>query len=208
MAPPKKIKDTKPRRKQTEKTPAAADVVSATVSQTAMEPAAAKPKTARRLGKAAAGKPETALQKPPSETKRRLKSAANGKPPLAAKKTGRPRSKTFVPHDLLDDHIVSDDEEDVIAEPDELDPLGIPIELLAPELREAAKSAALAKPKPKQPKAERRLSQCTYCGGTFNWLSVEKLCFACVKKKLAQRKRDDESYSGFSEPADDDDDHS
>jgi hypothetical protein len=98
-------------------------------------------------------------------------------------------------------------EEDALIIPEDivLDPDGLPLPLLDPELVEVPRPVT-PKPKPKITRSDRRPQVCAGCGGTFTWLSVENLCFSCLKRKLAQRKREDESYTGFTpEPEEEDD---
>ncbi len=75
-----------------------------------------------------------------------------------------------------------------------MDPMEMPLELLDPDLVEVPRPTAAPKPKPV---TSRRLQTCAGCGNRFPWLSVEQLCFNCLKRKLAQRKREDETYPGF-----------
>ncbi|MDD5089150.1 MAG: hypothetical protein PHI18_10195, partial [bacterium] len=84
------------------------------------------------------------------------------------------------------------EDEELVADDLELGHLEIPIELLDPDLVEIPKPA-LPKPKPKPVTSERRERACASCGGMFFWLSVEGFCFSCLKKRLAQRRRDDET---------------
>ena len=84
--------------------------------------------------------------------------------------------------------------------------LDIPLELWDPELLDVNRPPPAPKPpKPKPAKADKRQQQCQNCGATFTWLSVDGLCFTCLKRRVAQRRREDESYSGFTAEAEDDD---
>ena len=108
--------------------------------------------------------------------------------------------------ELMQDYVMDEEAEDEEA-PDEmaLDPLELPLELLDPELVEVPRPAA-PKHKQKVSTANRRQQACANCGNKFTWLSVEQLCFNCLKRKLAQRKREDESYSGFTPEAEEEED--
>jgi hypothetical protein len=155
---------------------------------------APKPRGRRKLSEAGeAGAGEKTREKPPS--------------------TRAPKVKNFEPDDefIDEDPLAIDEEEDILIPPDaiELDPLEIPLELLDPELVEVPRPTIPNKPKPRPVKSERKPQKCAQCGGMFPWLSVDGLCFNCLKKKLAARKREDESYSsgfgGSSESEDDSD---
>ncbi|MBU0507829.1 hypothetical protein KKH27_03185 [bacterium] len=99
-----------------------------------------------------------------------------------------------------DQDLVLEDEEEIVSGEIELDPMGIPIELLDPDLAEVPKP----KLKPKPVKVERCERPCAGCGGKYTWLSVDGYCFSCLKRRLAQRKRDDESVTTYEPEADDD----
>ncbi|MBI5060255.1 hypothetical protein HZB60_10810 [candidate division KSB1 bacterium] len=100
----------------------------------------------------------------------------------------------------LEDDLPVDDEDVISPDAIDIDPLDVPLELLDPELVEVPRAALPPRPKPKAPRGERRLLKCEGCGQMFGWLSVEKYCFNCLKRKLAQRKSPDENYTpgGFS----------
>jgi hypothetical protein len=119
-----------------------------------------------------------------------------------------PSDQPGVEADLVEEYIEDDLalEEDALIVPDdiELDPIGIPLTLLDPELVDVPRPTP-PKPKPKVTKTERRTHTCAGCGGTFIWLSVDGLCFSCLKRKLSQRKREDEGFSGFTPEAEEDD---
>ena len=118
-----------------------------------------------------------------------------------------PKEDLDVVEEYLEESIALEDDELVIPEEldIELDPMEIPLELLDPELVDVPRPTPPPKPKPKLPKAERRAQTCAGCGQSFPWLSVEGLCFNCLKKKLAQRKRDDDGFTSYaSEPEEDD----
>jgi hypothetical protein len=120
------------------------------------------------------------------------------------------RGKRGAARRIVDDFLVSEPlmEDDLIA-PDELDPLELPLELLDPELIDITRPSAPHSPsKPKAHKGERRLQKCALCGGMFGWLSVDQHCFSCLKRAIAKRKRDDESYSDYASDHDHDDDES
>jgi len=141
-----------------------------------------------------------------------------GRKPAVAAKEKEPHEKATrgpkpKPLDSIDEFIADDlpavedevEEDAVIPENlEELDPLDLPLALLDPDLVEVPRPAGPIRPKPK-PRAERQPKQCASCGQMFNWLSVDQLCFNCLKKKLAAKKREDESYGGFTPEAEDDD---
>lgn len=119
-----------------------------------------------------------------------------------------PSEEPEVEADLVEEYIEDDLvlEEDALVVPDdiELDPLAIPLTLLDPELVDVPRPAQ-PKPKPKILKTERRAQACAGCGATFIWLSVDGLCFSCLKRRLSQRKREDETFTGFTPEAEEDD---
>jgi hypothetical protein len=121
-------------------------------------------------------------------------------------------------HEVFDPDVplIEPDEMDLVLEPEALLPavdlpiedLDIPLELWDPELLDVTRPApapAPKPPKPKPPKADKRQQRCQNCGATFTWLSVDGLCFNCLKKKVAQKRREDETFSGFTHEAEDDD---
>jgi hypothetical protein len=115
-----------------------------------------------------------------------------------------PKDEADAVEEYLEDDLSLEEDDLVIPGDIELDPAGLPLELLDPELVDVPRPTT-PKPKPKITKSERRPQVCAGCGGTFTWLSVDNLCFSCLKRKLAQRKRDDESYTGFTpEPEEED----
>ena len=109
--------------------------------------------------------------------------------------------------ELMQDYVMDEEvEEEELPDEMALDPLELPLELLDPELVEVPRPAAPPKPKQKVSTVNRRQQACANCGNTYSWLSVEQLCFSCLKKKLAQRKREDESFTGYaSEPEEEED---
>ena len=157
----------------------------------------------------AAAKPvaaEAELKPAPGRRKRGAETDANA---LQNKATRGSRSKTFgFDDELMQDYVMDED-----VAPEELDeelamePMELPLELLDPELIEVPRPASVPKPKPK-PVASKRQQVCASCGNTYTWLSVEQFCFSCLKKKLAQRKREDESYPGFTGEAEEEEDAS
>jgi hypothetical protein len=113
-----------------------------------------------------------------------------------------------------DSPLLDPDDIDLVIEPEALLPaedlpieaLDIPLELWDPELLDVTRPPPAPKPpKPKPPKADKRQQQCQNCGATFTWLSVDGLCFNCLKRKVAQKRREDETFSGFTHEAEDDD---
>lgn len=139
--------------------------------------------------------PETASEPSTLSPKHIEEDAGNG---TRAKSVRGPRSKTLrFDDDLMQDYVMDDDvgraglDEELTIEPMEL-----PLELLDPELVEIPRPVSPPKPKPR-PVAGKRQQKCANCGTVFRWLSIEQLCFNCLKKKLAQRKREDETYPGF-----------
>ena len=111
--------------------------------------------------------------------------------------------------ELMQDYVMDEEpEEEEIQDEMALDPLELPLELLDPELVEVPRPAAPPKAKQKVATANRRQQPCANCGNMYTWLSVDQLCFNCLKKKLAQRKREDESYSGFTPEAEEEEDFS
>jgi hypothetical protein len=171
----------------------------------------AKPVDARP-GRAREPKASVKGTHPAQAPRRRGRPAARGSSKEAretfASESAPVRDESELEADLVEEYIESDlnlDEEELVV-PDEieLDPIGIPITLLDPELVDVPRPAP-PKSKPKIVRTERRPQVCAGCGGTFIWLSVDGLCFSCLKRKLSQRKRDDDSFSGFTPEAEDDD---
>lgn len=102
----------------------------------------------------------------------------------------------FIEEDALEPEV----DEELIGGELELDHLEIPIELLDPNLVDVPKPATPPKPKPKPLASERRERACAACGQMFFWLSVEGLCFSCLKRRLAQRRREDETVPTYEAP--------
>ncbi|HEY3295271.1 MAG TPA: hypothetical protein VGL38_07520 [bacterium] len=146
----------------------------------------------------------------PKSLRGRKPKAESGDKPGREKGGRASKMKPLDPIDefLADDVPVADDidEEDAVIPEDlsELDPLDLPLALLDPELVEVPRPAGPVRPKPK-PRVERNPKQCAGCGNMFTWLSVDQLCFNCLKKKLAAKKREDEAYGGFTPEAEEDD---
>jgi hypothetical protein len=165
-----------------------------------------------RSAKAAVKEPRVAQAKPPVAGARRGRRprADSTKEPLEilAPSSLAPSNEAGVEADLVEEYIEDDLalEEDALIVPDdiELDPIGIPLTLLDPELVDVPRPTP-PKPKPKITRTERRPHTCAGCGGTFIWLSVDGLCFSCLKRKLSQRKREDEGFTTFTPEAEDDD---
>jgi len=134
--------------------------------------------------------PLTAAPQVPASRYKRFESL-NGAAPRP-KSTRGSKSKSFgFADELMQDYVMDDEpaREELSREP-----LELPLELLDPELVEVPRPTP--KPKPK-PVTSKRQQACQACGNTFPWLSVEQLCFTCLKRRLAQRKREDETYPGF-----------
>jgi len=155
------------------------------------------------------------VELPPEEdgkvTARRKPREPHDHDPQAKPKGTRSRAPKIPGFDdeLMQDYVMDEEpEEEEIQDEMALDPLELPLELLDPELVEVPRPSATPKPKQKVATANRRQQACANCGNTFNWLSVEQLCFNCLKKKLSQRKREDESYSGFTPEAEEEEDFS
>jgi len=182
----------------------------------AAKPAAvAKPAEARsprvRSNKASVKEPLVVQVKPPVARSRRGRPSVAGgsKEPLREMLAPLPLLTADEPEADLVEEYIEDDlvlEEDALVVPDdiELDPIGIPLTLLDPELVEVPRPTP-PKPKPKISRAERRAHTCAGCGGTFIWLSVDGLCFSCLKRRLSQRKREDEGFTAFTPEAEEDD---
>jgi hypothetical protein len=164
-----------------------------------------------------AGKKTRTAKTAPEAPAEKPQKAARGRKPAAAEpdaddeemfeeKPSRSRTKMFeeTGDEFIEDELTVPDDDVLVPDDIELDPLEIPLELLDPELVDVPRPSLPPKPKPK-PKTERRMQVCASCAGQFNWLSVEQLCFNCLKKKLAQRKREDESYGGFAPEAEEED---
>ena len=142
-------------------------------------------------------------RKPAGETSREKRATSR----LFPAPPDEPKQDLDVVEEYLEESILLEDDE--IAIPDELDieldPMEIPLALLDPELVDVPRPTPPPKPKPKLPKAERRTQNCAGCGQQYQWLSVEGLCFSCLKKKLAQRKRDDDGFTSYThEPEEED----
>jgi hypothetical protein len=172
---------------------------------------AAPPAREKEIETPKAAAPAPLPEAPPPETPapRRKKSDGTGTAAPRGKSARGTRSKSFGFDDALMKDFVMDDEESP-AEIDEelsMDPMELPLELLDPELVEVPRPASAPKPKPK-PVAGKRQLTCANCGNQYTWLSVDQLCFNCLKKKLSQKKRDDESYPGFTGEAEEEDDAS
>lgn len=140
--------------------------------------------------------PKTSPEPLPLHPKQVEEDVTNG---TRAKSVRGPRSnKTFrFDDDLMQDYVMDDDVGRAgLDEELTIEPLELPLELLDPELVDVPRPVSPPKPKPK-PVAGKRQQKCANCGTMYAWLSVEQLCFVCLKKKLAQRKREDETYPGF-----------
>jgi len=113
------------------------------------------------------------------------------------------RKKRTAPKSLTEEFLEEDSaiELDDDLDPDlvDLDPLDALV-VLDPELEDDPSLKPKAPPaiKPKVGKLAPRLQTCNHCGKSFPWLSADKLCFNCLKKKIAQ-KRSDETYGGLSD---------
>ncbi|MCC6476837.1 hypothetical protein IT157_07240 [bacterium] len=111
-------------------------------------------------------------------------------------KKGRQRKRSPTEEFLVEDmdEIVEEDE-DVEPILDDLDPFAGTL-LLDPDLIEAPITSSAPTPPVHTKRLTPRIQNCADCGGQFGWLSIEKLCFNCLKKKVSQRKKD-EDYSGY-----------
>jgi hypothetical protein len=108
--------------------------------------------------------------------------------------------------DLLDDALSIVGEVEIVL-PESVEGLDYPPALLDADLAELPRPPAAPRPRSKLQRVERRPQQCAGCGGTFAWVSVEQLCFSCLKRKLSQRKREDETYTGYQSDVEDDEDN-
>lgn len=173
--------------------------------------AAATAKSAAKTVKAAKVEP-VAIDEVPKSGRGRKPSGEVKEKPAREKTVRAPKTKPRDPiHEFLADDLPTADEieeDDVVIPEDlsELDPLDLPLALLDPDLLEVPRPVGPPRPKPK-PRVERQPKQCASCKGMFAWLSVDRICFNCLKKKLAAKKREDEAYGGFTpEPEEDDGD--
>jgi hypothetical protein len=161
------------------------------------------------------GRPPKAAKEEPVQSEEQEAKKRGRKPSTAAKeKTPREkpgRGSKLKSLDSIDEFIADDlpatedevEEDAVIPENlEELDPLDLPLALLDPDLVEVPRPVGPTRPKPK-PRVERQPKPCASCGQMFTWLSVDQLCFNCLKKKLAAKKREDESYGGYTPEAED-----
>ncbi len=109
------------------------------------------------------------------------------------KKSVKSRKRSATEEFLEEDSEESEETEDVEIL-DDLDPFTSTL-ILDPEL--SGPPPAPVAPLPPRPKRlAPRLQTCVDCGQQFGWLSMEKVCFACLKRRVAQRKKD-EDYSGY-----------
>lgn len=122
---------------------------------------------------------------------RKAKAPVTKKPARARKRSA---TEEFLEEDMEEIEEVEDPE--VL---DDLDPFASTI-ILDPDLPGpppvplAATTAAPLPPRPKR--LAPRMQVCVDCGQQYGWLSIEKVCFNCLKKRVAQRKKD-EDYSGY-----------
>jgi hypothetical protein len=113
------------------------------------------------------------------------------------------RKKRTVPKSLTEEFL---EEDSVIELDDDLDPDLVDLDpldtlvVLDPELEDEPSLKPKAPPvsKPKVGKLAPRMQTCDHCGKSFPWLSADRLCFNCLKKKIAQ-KRSDETYGSVSD---------
>ncbi len=168
-----------------------------------------KAKTPKAATKATAPKvilPPKAIEE---EITSRRKSPDHDAPPKPKGSRARAAKIPGFDDELMQDYVMDEEsEEEEIQDEMALDPLELPLELLDPELVEVPRPAAPPKAKQKVATAHRRQQPCANCGNMYTWLSVDQLCFNCLKKRLAQRKREDESYSGFTPEAEEEEDFS
>jgi len=153
--------------------------------------------------------PESLEEEAPKKKRGRKPKSETGEKPVRARSGRPPKAKPLDPiEEFLAEDIPAPEEieEDAVIPEDlaELDPLDIPLVLLDPELVEVPRPVGPTRPKPK-PRVERHPKQCASCGQMFTWLSVDQLCFNCLKRKLAAKKREDEAYGGYTETSEEDD---
>jgi hypothetical protein len=175
---------------------------------------AEKTKKAAKTAEARPARARTSKASRPPQAKRPPSPSRRGRRPVASTEaremlaTVSPATRDAPEADVVEEYIESSlvlEEEGLVVPDDiELDPIGIPLTLLDPELVDVPRPT-LPKPKSKITRTERRPQACAGCGQTFVWLSVDGYCFSCLKRKLSQRKREDESFSGFTPEAEDDD---
>jgi len=214
-------KPAKPARPQSKPTAHAASgeakqkrVTKAEKTKKAAKPAAAsKTAEARPLrvrSEKAKGKESRVVQAklPVAHSRRRPEAGLFKEPPRETLTPLPPSEEPEVEADLVEEYIEDDlvleEDERVVPGDIELDPMGIPLTLLDPELVDVPRPTP-PKPKPKISRTGGRAQACAGCGGTFVWLSVNGLCFSCLKRRLSQRKREDEGFSGFTPEAEEDD---
>lgn len=168
-----------------------------------------KAKAPKAAAKATAPKVDLPLVESEEKIASRRKSRAHDAPPKPKGSRSRAAKIPGFDDELMQDYVMDEEsEEEEIQDEMALDPLELPLELLDPELVEVPRPAAPPKAKQKVATANRRQQPCANCGNMYTWLSVDQLCFNCLKKKLAQRKREDETYSGFTPEAEEEEDFS
>ncbi len=104
---------------------------------------------------------------------------------------GRKRSAT---EEFLEEDMEETEEVEDVEILDDLDPFASTL-ILDPELA-GPPPAPPAQLPPRPKRLAPRMQVCADCGQQFGWLSIEKVCFNCLKKRVAQRKKD-EDYSGY-----------
>lgn len=119
-----------------------------------------------------------------TQAKKRKRDAA--RKPVRGKK--RSPTEEFLVEDMEGEEEI-EEADDLI---DDLDPVSGTL-ILDPDLIGPPAPAPLP-PRPKR--LPPRQQTCVDCGQQFGWLSIERVCFNCLKRRVAARKRD-EDYSGY-----------
>ncbi|MBK6766622.1 MAG: hypothetical protein IPG71_10000 [bacterium] len=115
--------------------------------------------------------------------------------PKVEKKAPKARRRSATEEFLVEDMDEIGDAEDPEVL-DDLDPFSSTI-ILDPDLPGPPPAPSAAVPLPPRPKRlAPRMQVCVDCRQPYGWLSIEKVCFNCLKKRVAQRKKD-EDYSGY-----------
>lgn len=189
--------------KKSASVPPAAKKKSKPVKEKAVEPKKPLPasvESAPKSEKRASKRRAEASPEPIAPVRRRKKSAANSDSPDGIFNPSPAEDFSPVADFIEEDALEPIEDEELVADDLELVHLDIPIDLLDSDLVDIPKPAP-PKPKPKPPASERRERACASCGGMYFWLSVEGLCFSCLKKRLAQRRRDDETAPTYEAPS-------
>ncbi|MBL0061476.1 MAG: hypothetical protein IPP40_08345 [bacterium] len=118
---------------------------------------------------------------------------ARGRKKDGAKKVIRARKRSATEEFLEEDMEEVEEVEDVEIL-DDLDPFSSAL-ILDPELA-GPPPAPVSQLPPRPKRLAPRMQTCADCRQQYGWLSIEKVCFNCLKKRVAQRKKD-EDYSGY-----------